>query len=87
MIIITYRDMNNPPDAAFPKLVEYGANFFFICEVGSICLDLGRVTVLLRGICRESIASNLRNPRESRGEGVVVVVDREDLVPTGERKG
>jgi hypothetical protein len=78
--------MNHTPHTTVTKFIKDSTDLLSVGEICSVCLDLGRVTVLCRCISWECIASNLGDSGKSLGERVVVVVDREDLVSAGECK-
>ena len=56
---LTYRDVNDAPDAALPVPLEDGADFFGVREVDLVLVDLSRILVLLSRICWQCIASHL----------------------------
>ena len=76
-----YRDVNDTPDATLAVLLEDFADLVALGEVDGEGVDLCAVLVLFCGIGREVVARDLSNTLEGLGTGVVVVIDRDDLVP------
>lgn len=76
-----YRDVNDTPDTTLAVLLEDFADLVALGEVDGEGVDLCAVLVLFCGIGREVVARDLSNTLEGLGTGVVVVIDRDDLVP------
>ena len=78
---MTYRNVDDAPDAALAILLKYGAYLVALREVACMAVDLGAVLVLRGRVRGECNARDLRDALEGLGRGVVVVVDGDDLVP------
>ena len=83
----TYSDVDNAPDTALAILRKDGADLVRLGEVRGVCVDLGTVLVLLGRVGGEGLARELGDALKGLGRGVVVVVDRDDLVPPRLLKG
>ena len=82
-----YRDVNDTPDTTLAVLLEDLADVFMLREVCLEDINLGAVLVLGGGIRREIVACKLRDPVKGFGTGVVIVVNRDDLVATSLLQG
>ncbi len=73
--------MNDAPDPALSVLLEHFPDLVALGQVNGKDVNLRAVLVLLGRVRGESITRELGDTLESLWRGVVVVVDRDDLVP------
>lgn len=79
--------MYDSPDPALAVFLKDGAYLVPLGQVACVAVDLCAVLVLLRGICWQRIASELRDAREGLWVRVVEVVDGDDFVPARALEG
>lgn len=72
--------MNDTIDPTLSVVLKHLPHSLLIRQIDVIRVNLRRILVLLRGVFRQRITCDLLQPGDGLGEGVVVVVDGDDLV-------
>ena len=84
---MTHRDVDDSPNTTLAILLEHLADVLMLGEVCLEDINLGAVLVLGGGIRGEGVACKVRDAVKGLGTGIVVVVNRDDLVATSLLQG
>jgi hypothetical protein len=74
--------MDNSPNTSFAVFFKNVSDLFWLCQVALEHINLRTVFVLIGGIFGKGIPRDLGNPSQGFGEGVVVIIYCDNLVPS-----